>query len=132
MKDAAFTNQMNETEKNVWNSFTALVKNFLGNFQFTKYEELVNSLLKAYKSLGCNMSVKEHFFQSHLDYFSENLEKFSQGQGERFHQDLKAMEKRYKGKWNTSMIADYCWCLKRGCQRVAHSQQSKKRKFTPQ
>ena len=29
--------------------------------------------------------------------------------GERFHQDITAMEKRYQGKWNPSILADYCW-----------------------
>jgi len=29
-------------------------------------------------------------------------------QGEFFHQDIKTMEKRYQGRWNSSMTADYC------------------------
>jgi hypothetical protein len=31
--------------------------------------------------------------------------------GERFHQDIAAMEGGYKGKWSPSMLADYCWTL---------------------
>jgi len=27
--------------------------------------------------------------------------------GERFHQDIATMEKRYQGKWYTTMLADY-------------------------
>ena len=35
------------------------------------------------------MSVKVHFFHSHLDYFPENLGAMSEEQGERFHKDIK-------------------------------------------
>ncbi|GFW68345.1 uncharacterized protein TNCV_2263341 [Trichonephila clavipes] len=59
------------------------------------------------------MSVKVHFLHSHLDYFSENLGAVSEEQGERFHQDIKEMERRYQGRWNVNMMADYCWMLKR-------------------
>ena len=59
------------------------------------------------------MSVEVHFLNSHLEYFPENLGALSKEQGERFHQDIKIMEKRYQGRWNINMIADYCWCLMR-------------------
>ncbi|GFU98556.1 uncharacterized protein TNCV_3653871 [Trichonephila clavipes] len=59
------------------------------------------------------MSVKVHFLHSHLDYFSENLGAVSEEQGERFHQDIKEMERRYQGRWKVNMMADYCWMLKR-------------------
>ncbi|GFV91345.1 uncharacterized protein TNCV_898621 [Trichonephila clavipes] len=48
------------------------------------------------------MSVKVHFLHSHLDYFPENLGAVSEEQGERFHQDIKEMERRYQGRWNNS------------------------------
>ena len=46
--------------------------------------------------MGCNMSIKLHFLNSHIDYFPENLGAVSEEQGERFHQDLKELEVRYK------------------------------------
>jgi len=47
-------------------------------------------------------------------FFSpENLGEVSDEHGERFHQDVLAMEKRYQGKWTSSMLTDYCWKLKR-------------------
>ena len=61
------------------------------------------------------MSVKVYFLHSHLEYFSKNLEALSEEWGERFHQDIKVMEKRYQGKCNVSMIAEYCWVLIREC-----------------
>jgi hypothetical protein len=33
--------------------------------------------------------------------------------GEKFHQDIFCMEKRYSGKWNPNLLADYCWKLVR-------------------
>ena len=55
------------------------------------------------------MSLKIHFLESHLDFHSENLGEVSDVHGERFHQDILAMDKRYQGKWTSSMLADYCW-----------------------
>jgi len=39
------------------------------------------------------MSVKVHFFHSHVNYFPENLEVMIEEQGESFHQDIKTIEK---------------------------------------
>jgi len=52
-------------------------------------------------------------FGSHLDFFRENLGEVSDVHGEKFHQDILAKEKRYQDKWTSSMLADYCWTLKR-------------------
>ncbi|CAH1107944.1 unnamed protein product [Psylliodes chrysocephalus] len=59
-------------------------------------------LLTAYKEMGCNVALKIHFLDSHLDFFPENLRAVSDEHGERFYQDISAMEKRYQG----SLIAD--------------------------
>ena len=66
-----------------------------------------------YERLDYLMSVKLHFLHSHLEYFPDNLGNYSEEQGERFHQDLKVMERRYQGVWGVNMMADYCWKLKR-------------------
>ena len=42
------------------------------------------------------MSLKIHFLESHLDFSPENLGEVSDELGERFHQDIMAMEKRTK------------------------------------
>ena len=75
------------------------------------------------------MSIKVHFLHAHLDRFPENLGDVSDEQGERFHQDIKVMENRYQGYWNTKMMADYCWSLKRDCPNDSHARKSNKRKF---
>jgi len=63
--------------------------------------------------MGCNMSLKIHFLESHLDFFRENLGEVSDEHGEKFHQDILVKEKWYQEKWTSSMLADYCWTLKR-------------------
>jgi hypothetical protein len=70
------------------------------------------------------MSLKVHFLGSHLDFFPENLCAVSDEHGERFHQDIYNMEKRYQGKWSLSMLLDYCWILKRDVPQATYSRKS--------
>jgi len=93
--------------------FKRICKDILGNHKAVNYQDVVQDLLTSYKAMGCNMSVKIHFLESHLDSFPENLGEVSDEHSEIFHQDIMAMEKRYQGKWTSSMLADYCWTLKR-------------------
>ena len=64
-------------------------------------------MVKDFQKLGCLMSLKLHFLISHIDYFTMNLGDNSDEQGERFHQDIKEMEKRYQGRWDVNMMSDY-------------------------
>jgi hypothetical protein len=129
MLNSEFEEQMTNVEKEAWASFRSVVNNFLGNKKASNYKEIVNHMLEKFKILGCNMSVKLQFLHSHIDYFPENLGKVSEEQKERFHQDIKEMEKRYQGKWNTNMMADYCWMLKRDTAKEGNSRKSKRLKF---
>lgn len=113
MRDKKFTQKLNPVEKRAWLSFIDLCKNFLGNKKSHDYIEKVKEFLKSYELMGCRMSIKIHFLHSHLDFFPENLGKFSDEQGERFHQELASIEQRFLGKSKIRMIADYCWSLKR-------------------
>ncbi|KAJ4439878.1 hypothetical protein ANN_08007 [Periplaneta americana] len=45
--------------------------------------------------------------------FSENLGAVSDEQGKRFHQDIATIENRYQGRWNTAVLEDFGWFLKR-------------------
>jgi hypothetical protein len=79
----------------------------------------------AYKAMGCNMSLKIQFLDSHLDFFPDNLRAISDDEHrERFHQETSNMEKRYQGKWSLSMLADYCWTLKRDVPQATYSGKS--------
>ena len=113
MQDKQFYEDLNETERNAWLSFKRICKDFLGNHKAAKYQDVVQDLLTSYKAMGYNMSLKIHFLESHLKFFPEDLGEVSDEHGERIHQDLMGMEKRYQGKWTSRMLADYCWILKR-------------------
>ena len=52
------------------------------------------------------MSVNLDNFHSHLDCFRENLGDVSEEHGERFHQDILTVEKRYQARWDKSMVGD--------------------------
>ncbi|UYV69329.1 hypothetical protein LAZ67_6003256 [Cordylochernes scorpioides] len=123
-QDGNFQNSLNEVEAAAWNSFRNVCKNFLGSVKVENYRDIVNDLLLSYKALGCNMSLKIHFLHSHLDFFPDNLGAVSDEHGERFHQDISSMEKRYQGKWSPVMLADYCWTLKRDLPQAKYRRKS--------
>ena len=75
------------------------------------------------------MSLKLHFLMSHLDFFSDNMGCVSDEHGERFHQDIVIMEKRYKGKWSPAMLADFCWMLQRDVPEVPYKRKSVAKHF---
>jgi len=112
MQDKQFNEDLNETERNAWLSFKMFCKDLLGNHKATNYQDVAQDPSTLYKAMGCNMNLKIHFLESHLDFFPENLGEVSDEQGERFHQDILVMEKRCQGEWTSSMLADYCWTLK--------------------
>ena len=101
IKDVKFDGLLSKKEKIAWNAFKDVVKNFLGSHKDPKYSKFVSKMLNAYQQLGCNMSLKIHFLHSHLDFFPENLGDVSDEHGERFHQDISAIEQRYQGQWTT-------------------------------
>ena len=88
-------------------------------------------MLSAFHDLECKMSIKVHFLFSHLDKFPDNLGAVSDEQGERFHQDLMAVEERNQGRWDRHMLADYCWSIKLECPEIAYKRKSYKRQFFP-
>jgi hypothetical protein len=62
---------------------------------------------------------------SYLDFFPDNCGMVSDGHCEHFHQENATMEKRYQGKWSTSMLADYCWTLIINAPEQLHKRQAK-------
>jgi len=97
LRDDSFIEHINDTEKAAWDSFKGTVENFLGNKKSENYKEIVAKMVENFQALGCNMNLKLHFLDSHIDYFPMNLGAYSEEQGERFHQDIKEMERRYQG-----------------------------------
>ncbi|KAL0832885.1 hypothetical protein ABMA28_001034 [Loxostege sticticalis] len=128
IKDPLFISTLNTKEKNAWLAFVQVTENFLGYKRSPQYESLINQMLDASKELGCNMSLKMHFLHSHLNFFKENLGAVSDEHGERFHQDIASIEKRYQGKWTTAMLADYCWFLIRETPTSSYNRKAKRTK----
>ena len=131
INDKRFEDLLVGPEKIAWKSFKDVVDNFLGNYRAPNYTKLIEKFLKAYKTMKCNMSLKIHFLHSHLDFFPTNLGAVSDEHGERFHQDIATMEKRYQGNWNPSMLADYCWTLQRDGPNTEYKRKSGAKHFSP-
>jgi len=107
-----FNKLLKDDEKKAWEPFRLVSTNFLGNIRAENDKELIEDMLTLYhklgcnmslKILGCNMSLKIHMLHSHLDFFPNNCGMVRDEHGERFHQEIATMEKRYKGTWSTSI-----------------------------
>ena len=70
------------------------------------------------------MSLKIHCLDSHLDFFPGNLGAVSDEHGERFHQHISAMEKKYQGQRGARMLSDYCWTIKMDVPDAKHRRKS--------
>jgi len=88
MQDKQFDEDLNDTERNAWLSFKRICKDFLGNHKVANYPHVVQDLLTSYKGIGCNMILKLHFLESHLDLFPENLGEVGDEQVKDFTQTL--------------------------------------------
>lgn len=125
--DVEFIKTLTEMEIETWLSLKKMISDFLGSKRAHNHEELIQDMLTNFKEMGVNMSLKIHFLHSHLDFFPENLVDTSEEHGERFHQDIAVIERRYKGKSILHMLCDYCWTLmsdddslhKRKCSRIS-------------
>ena len=120
---------LNAKEKRAWIAFDNICKNFLGKYRVSNYKDLAKELCDSYEDMGCNMSYKLHVVAEHIDAFPENCSDFSDEMGERFHQDIKNAEKKYQGRYNKYMLADYCWLLK--CETLQSSRQNSRKQSFP-
>ena len=68
MQNKQFDEDLNETERNAWLPFKSICKDFLGNHKAANYQDVVQDVLTSYKAMGCNMSLKIHFLESHLEF----------------------------------------------------------------
>jgi hypothetical protein len=72
---------------------------------------------------------KNSLFEFQLVFFFENLGAVSEEQGERFHQDIKEIERRYQGRWNVNMMDDCCWTVHREIPEISHNRKSNIHRF---
>lgn len=128
LQDPNFVNHLSVPQKKAFESFRSIVDGFLGNNRSPRYKELVAKLLKNYQAIGARMSLKMHFLKNHLDRFPENLGDTSDEHGEKFHQDMMAIEKRFGGRFQPEMLGDYCWSLLRDTKQN-HKKQGTYRHF---
>ncbi|XP_033213929.1 chitinase-like protein 3 [Belonocnema kinseyi] len=77
------------------------------NHRSADCKEVVRKMVDNFQKMGCHMSLKLHFFDSHIDYFPANVGAYSEGEGERFHQDLKVIEDGYQGSWDVKIVSCY-------------------------
>ena len=107
LDDQSFIEILKEKEKAAWTSLKNVVQHFLRSLKSGNFKKIVSDLVNNCGKLGCLMNLKLHFLNSHIDYFAKNLADYSEEQGERFHRDIKEMERRYQGRWNVNMLVDY-------------------------
>ncbi|GBN08881.1 hypothetical protein AVEN_202234-1 [Araneus ventricosus] len=122
--------KLSEAEKAAWLAFKSVCTHFLGNKKAENYEDLVGDMVKCFRVIGCNMSLKQHVLDSHLNFFPQNLGAISDEHRERFHQDISMFEKRFSGRWNRSMLAEYCWSVIRDTQSDAYKRKRQKNHFS--
>lgn len=70
------------------------------------------------------MSLKVHFLNSHLELFPYYLGAIGEKKGDRSHQEIKMMEKRYLRRWKMHLMGDYSWSLHRESQQALHRKKS--------
>jgi hypothetical protein len=68
-QDPDFKNKLNAAKRRAWDMFENICSNFWGYKKSENYVEIMEELLSSYHTMGCNMSLKLNFQQSHWDFF---------------------------------------------------------------
>lgn len=109
LKSQKFFTLLSPFEREAFQSIKDVVNNFLGNHRAENYQEIIQTMMTNFHRLKINMSPKIHYIHQHLDFFRDHLGKISDEHGERFHQEIKAIEHRFQGKKDQNMLAEYVW-----------------------
>ena len=86
-------------------------------------------MLQNFQEMKVNMSLKIHMMHFHLDFYPENIEAVSDEHGERFHQDIGTIEKRFKSEWSENALAEYYWNLMPDKANAHHHRACKRKSF---
>ncbi|CAH0550101.1 unnamed protein product [Brassicogethes aeneus] len=78
-------------------------------------------------NIKCKMSKRSREFECVNN--PENLGDVSDEHGERFHQQMNAMERRYHGFWDAAMMGDYIWSLIRETEYESSKKQRRSQNF---
>jgi hypothetical protein len=79
--DEKFQTTMSNVEREAWIFLKDVISKFLKNYTDKNYKNVVNHMLNKFRDLGCNMSLKVHYLDCHLDNFPANLGAVSEEQG---------------------------------------------------
>jgi hypothetical protein len=71
-----------------------MCKDFLGTHKAANYQDVVQDLMTLYKAMGCSMSLKIHFLESHFNFFLRKSLKLVTNAVK----GIMAMEKQSQGK----------------------------------
>ena len=95
MQDSEFDEYLSSEERKAWSSVRNVIREFHVNHKSKHYKRYVNEMLAQFHSLNVSMTLKIHHLHSHLDFFPGMLGSVSDEYGERFHQDIVTIKKRY-------------------------------------
>jgi hypothetical protein len=112
IRSVEFDSKLNLTELDAWKSVKDVICGFLGKNRDSEYKAMIDKMIQSFKLQNVNMSLKVHLLKSHQDFFASDLGKITDEHGERFHQTIRTIEKRYEGKSDVKLLADFCWFLK--------------------
>lgn len=65
-------------------AFYWVCQNYLSNNTAVEYKDGINNLLECYSAVGCGMSLKVLFLDSHLDFFQRTLEQYQMNKASDF------------------------------------------------
>lgn len=90
MINTEFDALLNQNEQRAWVALKTVIINFFRKLPITKlqYKQMIEEMLDAFHNINVNMSLKIHFFHSHLNFFPPNMGAVTDELGERFHQEI--------------------------------------------
>ena len=68
-------------------------------------------MLESFAERGGKNVLKNSLFEMPSGFFPEDLGKINDEHGKRFHQKIQTIEKRYQGRADKRLMADFLWLL---------------------
>ena len=115
---------LEDSGKAAWVGFKAVCANFVGNLSAENYREIIDNMLRAYKTWGVIYNWKHISFIPTWTFIPPNLWAESDER-----KDIHVMERRYRGQWSFSMLAGYFWQLIRDVPDVFHKRKPSRNCF---
>ena len=123
IKDEYFDTLLQHDENLAWDSFKFVIKGFFGKQKGSKLWGTSKQPFAELSEIRLQHVTKNTLISLEFVFFPDNCGAVSDEHGERFHQHISPMEKRYQGKWNCAMLADCCWTVARDAPTVEYKRQ---------